>query len=327
MLLASYGRGNLAMEAKLRIAQWKERKPRLSPDEIRLVCEGGKVVSLWDMIVILADGIIRALSALELEGTTHFLETPQKRTLSKKQKGQLIEILKSLEAYCVVWQLEKSLDRCEDLRIKLERVPQKYETDFDKRALEPKPRAVFNECTEIRFKIEGELEGRYCIIIPKQKSSCLVLEKAFGEGVIGKLSDAAPEIKEAGNCLAVGLHTAAVFHLMRASECGLRVLAEELQAWTEAWPIEYAQWSQVIDAIEKKLRPKIDEADRMSKGADKEKAQSLYHGLLDDVKYLKVDRNKVMHTRCTCSPDDAQSVMGRVRSFMLRVAEMVKEEN
>jgi hypothetical protein len=154
-----------------------------------------------------------------------------------------------------------------------------------------------------------------------------MLDKAFGEAVTDNLSDASLEIKEAGNCLAVGLHTAAVFHLMRASECGLRVLAEQLQAWAEAWPIEYAQWQAVIDALEKKLRPKAEEAGRMTRGAGKDKAQALYHGLLDDVKYLKVDRNKVMHSRCSFSPSEASSITGRVRNFMLRVAEQVKERN
>jgi hypothetical protein len=123
--------------------------------------------------------------------------------------------------------LEKALDRCEWLRANLERVPAKYETAFDKRHLEPKPAVVFEECDRIKLSIEAELAGRYCICVPKQKSVCLALDKVFDAGCARKLAEAAPEIKEAGNCLAVGLNTAAVFHVMRASECGLRVLAEE----------------------------------------------------------------------------------------------------
>jgi hypothetical protein len=80
----------------------------------------------------------------------------------------------------------------------------------------------------------------------------------------------------------------------------------------------------VINAIEEKLRPKIVAADRMTRGADRDKAQAIYHGLLDDVKSLKIDRNKVMHTRCSYSPSEAWGVTEHVKNFMQRLAESVK---
>src|ERR1035441_10016709 len=52
------------MNAKLRIANWKHLSHKLLPDEIKLVFEGRKVVSLWDMIVILADESFRIFDTI-----------------------------------------------------------------------------------------------------------------------------------------------------------------------------------------------------------------------------------------------------------------------
>jgi hypothetical protein len=47
----------------------------------------------------------------------------------------------------------------------------------------------------------------------------------LGDAVTAKFPDAVVEIRNAGNCLAVGCSTAAVFHLMRVVEFGLRALS------------------------------------------------------------------------------------------------------
>ena len=51
---------------------------------------------------------------------------------------------------------------------------------------------------------------------------------AFGQTVADRLPIATPDIEDAGKCLALDQGTAAVFHLMRAMEAGLKELARIL---------------------------------------------------------------------------------------------------
>jgi hypothetical protein len=74
----------------------------------------------------------------------------------------------------------------------------------------------------------------------------------FGERVSSAFPSAQSEIQDAGNCLAGDLHTAAVFHLMRAAEHGLRALAGELRVRLRV-QLEYAGWEEVIRAVDRKL--------------------------------------------------------------------------
>ncbi len=79
----------------------------------------------------------------------------------------------------------------------------------------------------------------------------------FGESVVKAFPDAVEDIKSAGNCMAVELSTAAVFHLMRDSEYGMRRLAKRLNVRVThkktMCPLEYADWDKIITGIKKKI--------------------------------------------------------------------------
>src|SRR5947199_328325 len=53
-------------------------------------------------------------------------------------------------------------------------------------------------------------------------------EQLFGTEVNESFSDARLDISSSGNCIACGLYTASVYHLMRVAEFGLRRIAKEL---------------------------------------------------------------------------------------------------
>jgi hypothetical protein len=67
-------------------------------------------------------------------------------------------------------------------------------------------------------------------------------EKLFGEEVYNSFEVARREIKDAGNCLAADLGTAAVFHLMRTAEFGMRALAQERHVKIKNRQLDYADW-------------------------------------------------------------------------------------
>lgn len=145
----------------------------------------------------------------------------------------------------------------------------------------------------------------------------------FGEAVSAAFPSAQSEIKDAGNCLAADLHTAAVFHLMRAVEHGLRALARHLKV-KAGQPLEYACWEQVIRAIDQRL----DKIRLKTRGRKKSAELEFYGRLLMECAYFKDKwRNPVSHARDRYSEAGALDALGHVQDFMKKLAERVKESN
>ena len=168
-----------------------------------------------------------------------------------------------------------------------------------------------------------EAGGIQFAFIPADKVEYFEQHDLFGEGVSSAFPSAQPEIKDAGNCLAADLYTAAVFHLMRAAEHGLRALARHLRVKMSV-QLEYACWEEVIRAIDKKLvvlRTK-------SRGKKKSEALEFYRLTLSECEMMKdVWRNPVAHARRRYNEVEAISVCSRVRDFMQRLSERVKESH
>src|SRR5260370_27264994 len=80
----------------------------------------------------------------------------------------------------------------------------------------------------------------------------------FGEAVYDVIPTARQDIRDAGNCLAFELHTACVFHLMRAAEHGLRKLARRLRVVVfhnkRPSALEESDWNKIIEAVKAKLQ-------------------------------------------------------------------------
>jgi hypothetical protein len=131
------------------------------------------------------------------------------------------------------------------------------------------------------------------------------------------------EIRAAGNCLAADLNTAAVFHLMRVVEHGIRRLAATPQLDVNMSPrqISMAAWSRLIKAMEIRIRKA-----QKHKGAvplDPGQLQ-FYRGLLLNIDSFKdLWRNDVMHTRGDYNSVKAEEVLNYVRAFTRILAEKV----
>jgi hypothetical protein len=176
----------------------------------------------------------------------------------------------------------------------------------------------------VRDTVIGELGDQLFAHVPAARSDYFEKDghPLFGERVAAAFPSADYDIKEAGNCFAVGADTATVFHLMRAVERGLRVLARDRNV-VFPLPIEFQEWAVIIEKIESNL----DDIDRLPKGEKKSDAQSFYRGALVEARAFKdVWRNHVMHARDSYDEGVAQSVMGHVRRFMQRLAEKLSED-
>jgi len=149
-------------------------------------------------------------------------------------------------------------------------------------------------------------------------------DRLFGDTVSNAFPHAQEDIKEAGNCLAVDCGTAAVFHLMRAVEWGLRAFCAHLHVRgiprkrkggrSHLVPIEWSQWEQLLEAAQQKVDDKIGS---MAPGPRKQHAQEFYYPLLREMRAFKDEfRNHVMHTRRSYTQSQAAGTCDHVRRFM-----------
>jgi hypothetical protein len=178
-----------------------------------------------------------------------------------------------------------------------------------------------------------ELWPRKFVEIPKDYTEYLDNESLLGLNVRSAFKSAAPDIVEAGNCIAIDCGTAAVFHLMRVAEWGLRALCVHLKVLRipkskkpgekRYTPLEYSQWERILtearEAIEKKIG-------KMRAGPVRQEAQEFYYSLLQDLNGFKdAWRNHVMHTRATYTRKGAEDVYDHVKRFMALLATKVSE--
>jgi hypothetical protein len=271
--------------------------------------------SLWDMISFLADGLFDRLKWLKSAQ-----DLAEKEAARSGSGSPLSESVASL-----VW---RQLGLLKPLTESLGLVAS--ESHATALAIRVVPGHDIVECSSAITLIEelikalqsevGRLQFSY---IPASKVAFFEQHDLFGERVSAAFPSAQAEIKDAGNCLAAALHTAAVFHLMRAVEFGLRALARHLKVRMRQ-PLDYACWEHVIRAIDKKLT-----ALRATSKSKKKSAELEFYGrLLAECSYFKdAWRNPVSHARGRFSEAAALDVYGHVRDFMQRLSERVKEGN
>lgn len=135
----------------------------------------------------------------------------------------------------------------------------------------------------------------------------LVEEVGFSE----RFPNASLEIEEAAKCIALGRTTAAVFHSMRALECGIRALAKSLDIEDPLKPAE-KNWGVVLS----KIKEKIDDrwpAKTRSKDATAAKVVSL-HAHLDAVRVPW--RNATMHVENVYLHHEATHILRCVAFFL-----------
>ncbi len=68
---------------------------------------------------------------------------------------------------------------------------------------------------------------RKFVLVKPDRSKYLLQHALFGENVRTAFPSAAFDIEQAGNCLAVEANMAAIYHLLRVAEHGLRALARD----------------------------------------------------------------------------------------------------
>lgn len=180
------------------------------------------------------------------------------------------------------------------------------------------PQAMTKALELFRQDFIMELVKRKFAYIPPPNDQYFEQECLFGDTVNVAFPGARQDIKDAGNCIAASLDTAAVFHLMRVAEHGLRALARRLRVRIrhkgQPCPLELGDWEQVITEI----RNKIAAIRQLPKGSKQRKEKlELYSDAADHCTFMKdIWRNNMSHTRNAYKQSEAIAILERVCDFM-----------
>jgi hypothetical protein len=145
----------------------------------------------------------------------------------------------------------------------------------------------------------------------------------FGIKVVAAFPSAQNEIAESLKCIAFEVNSAAVFHLMRVAEIGLRALARDRKvALPKNAPLELGTWEQIIDRLE----DSEEKIHNYPKTIAREQQYAFYHGALMEIRRFKnVWRNNIMHARDEYDRNQALSVFTHVKEFMNVLATRISE--
>lgn len=170
----------------------------------------------------------------------------------------------------------------------------------------------FQHLMDICSRIRDDCEGRFFFQIVAGKEGMLD-DKAdhFGASVRAAFPSAIEDISEAASCLALERSTACVFHLMRALEVSVAVIANKLGATTKnrhgqglPWGVIASNMKLIIDAL--------------PKGSAEQIKWLRVHSYLDGVN--RAWRNETAHPKQTYTIDEARNVFEATKAFMQEIA-------
>jgi hypothetical protein len=166
--------------------------------------------------------------------------------------------------------------------------------------------------------------SRIRLVLVNEDRAEFVPDYSFGEKVERAFPSSIRDVADAGGCLAVDLNTAAVFHLMRVAEHGLRAIAHDRRIKIpKKRPVELATWDDIIKGLEKAEDDIIGYPQTLAREAQ----LAFYHGAMMQLKRFKnVFRNRVSHTREDFGRTQALGVLENVREFMGTLATRISEK-
>jgi hypothetical protein len=132
---------------------------------------------------------------------------------------------------------------------------------------------------------------------------------------IASFPNAASDIRQAKNCYACSLDTAAVFHAMRALEYALRALALDTGTITSG-PIDTLTWASIIDQIAKEIEAKR----KAAGGATNPKIEIWAGAAAQFFLFKEAWRNQTMHVRAVYNQTEARKIVEAVEDFIDKLA-------
>jgi hypothetical protein len=258
------------------------------------------------------------------------VENPQ-QVATEAERDALIRALIDVHYQCGCMGLRQSVELCNGFLEQLQNRAWHHERTARRAILEGSPRppwpkevplpsfaTIYAQLRTLAERTRADMDAIRLAVVFRDHAQYFeqdaLLGAEFHNMASGKINI---EMKAAGNCLAADLNTAAVFHLMRASELGLRRLARRLGAKLN-YSLEFADWGKVIATCETRLK----KLEPITRGKKKAADLEFYANAISDCRAFKETwRDCVMHARrMDFSFSEAAAVHDRVRSFILRLA-------
>lgn len=191
-----------------------------------------------------------------------------------------------------------------------------------RRLFEPDEQLTISQAEVLLKELQNDIvvelsEPRFLMISKDRQSLYQQQETAFGQKVIDRFPETTFDIGAAARCLALDEWTAAVFHLMRVLELGLRSIAAMVGIPSSA-NVDLQNWQNIIEQVEKKIR----DIEQQQRSFEKVEALRFYSEAAAQFRYFKdAWRNHVSHARAKYDEQEAFNVWNHVRSFMQQLAE------
>jgi hypothetical protein len=171
--------------------------------------------------------------------------------------------------------------------------------------------SIATAITRFLSRLQDEFSARYYFCLDQNNARFYEKHDLFGEAVARKFKDAADDIKQAGNCLALEQPTACVFHLMRAMEVAVRQLSKRLKI--KVTP--QTTWRVMTNNMDPKIRAMPDVTQHQKNRKNEwEAARANLHAV------GSVWRNNTMHPATSYTQTQALDVFNAVRVFMSNLA-------
>jgi hypothetical protein len=166
------------------------------------------------------------------------------------------------------------------------------------------------------------LAKRLLLYVPVHLAKYYDCGELVSDVAAGCFPKACAELRDAGTALAAGLDTACVFHAMRGAEMGLRVLAKDPGVEFPDKPRELADWHNLIDQSESKIR----QIGQRPKTAERDENLRFYSFAASQFRYFKDGwRVRVSHARENYTESEARRVLDHTCDFFGTLAERLSE--
>jgi hypothetical protein len=137
--------------------------------------------------------------------------------------------------------------------------------------------------------VKAELVGKLCLSVPSRLASYYENEDILSSQASASVPESKREIQLAGSCLATGSSTACVFHAMRSAEIGVRILGGVLGVTFPDKPIELAEWQQIPDQADSKIKA----IGQQPKSPQRDEDQTFYSMAAAQFRYFKVCASRI----------------------------------
>jgi hypothetical protein len=175
------------------------------------------------------------------------------------------------------------------------------------------------------------LEKRKFLYVLEEHGKYIDQDELFGKSVVDAFPNAARDIREAGNCLAAGCGTGAVFHSMRAAEVALRCLAADRQVAYPDASINSKQIGDLLAALDGKMADLRKADAKLWPSKDVKDGQiKFYHSAIAEVRDFNEAWRKSMahgHEGAFYDPPYAESILNHVQTFMQVLSKKVSESS